>query len=163
MSKYVINDTTLIGIGDAIRTKKGTSAQIPVPDLASEILSIPTGGGMPPWVVSGEFTPTEDIESYTVTNNKGVLPIVALLYAEDRYNPTRYMHIMSVGSIKSDESITGALQNASGQTPPNVGAISVAYNGISEFDNTKVTFVTRSGYPFKTGYKYKYFIFFEEA
>lgn len=162
MSKYVINDTTLVGIGDAIRTKKGTSAQIPVTNLASEILSIPTGGSMPNWIVSGEFTPTEDIESYTVTHNKGKLPIVALLYAEDKFNPVKQMHIISVGNTKTDETITGALQNANGQTPPSIGAISVAYNGISEFDNTKVTFFARSGYPCKAGHKYKYFIFFEE-
>jgi len=43
--KYVIDENTLTNIGNAVRSKKGTSDLIPVPDLASEILSIPTGGG----------------------------------------------------------------------------------------------------------------------
>lgn len=43
--KLVIDKSTLEGIGNAIRTKKGTSDLIPVPNLESEVLSIPTGGG----------------------------------------------------------------------------------------------------------------------
>lgn len=42
MAKYVIDENTLKGIGDAIRAKKGTSDPIPVPNLASEISSIVT-------------------------------------------------------------------------------------------------------------------------
>lgn len=45
MSKYVINDTTLTGIGDAIRAKGGTTALIPVTGLADAITNLPTGGG----------------------------------------------------------------------------------------------------------------------
>jgi hypothetical protein len=44
MAKYVIDENTLKGIGDAIRAKKGTSDPIPVPSLASEISSIESGG-----------------------------------------------------------------------------------------------------------------------
>lgn len=45
MSQYVINDTTLTGIGDAIRAKNGTSDLIPVTGLADAITNLPTGGG----------------------------------------------------------------------------------------------------------------------
>ena len=40
MSKYSVNDTTLIGIADAIRSKEGSSGSILVPDLASRILNL---------------------------------------------------------------------------------------------------------------------------
>lgn len=45
MSLYAIQDTTLIGIGDAIRTKGGTSESIPVTALAEAIINLPSGGG----------------------------------------------------------------------------------------------------------------------
>lgn len=45
MSLYAIQDTTLIGIGDAIRAKGGTSDAIPVTDLADAITNLPSGGG----------------------------------------------------------------------------------------------------------------------
>lgn len=52
MSKVTINLDTLVGIGDAIRAKKGTTEQIPVANLASEIQSIQTD------------TPTATVYSY---------------------------------------------------------------------------------------------------
>lgn len=51
MAKYVIDESTLKGIGDAIRAKKGTSDPIPVPSLASEISSIESGGSDPTYKV----------------------------------------------------------------------------------------------------------------
>lgn len=44
MAKYVIDDTTLFAIGDAIREKEGTSEQIPVTEIASRISAIESGG-----------------------------------------------------------------------------------------------------------------------
>lgn len=43
--KYVINDTTLTAIGDAVREKSGTADKIPVKDIPASILAIETGGG----------------------------------------------------------------------------------------------------------------------
>lgn len=45
MSKYAINDTTLIAIGDAIREKEGSTDAIPVANFADRIAAIQTGGG----------------------------------------------------------------------------------------------------------------------
>lgn len=42
MSEYRIQDTTLTGIADAIRSKTGVSAPIVVSEMADEIKSIPT-------------------------------------------------------------------------------------------------------------------------
>ena len=46
--KYVIQDTTLTAIGDAIREKGGTTDLIPVVDLADAITNLPSGGGGEP-------------------------------------------------------------------------------------------------------------------
>lgn len=43
MAEYLIQDTTLTAIGDAIRAQDGTSDQIPVADIASRIAAIKTG------------------------------------------------------------------------------------------------------------------------
>jgi hypothetical protein len=43
MAKVFIEESTLTEIGDAIRSKKSSSAKIPVPSMASEILSIEAG------------------------------------------------------------------------------------------------------------------------
>ena len=43
MSKYVINESTLTSIGDAIRAKGGTSDLILVSDLAKAITNLPSG------------------------------------------------------------------------------------------------------------------------
>ena len=45
MAKWVIDDSTLADIADAIREKKGTSAPIAVDDLADEVSTISGGGG----------------------------------------------------------------------------------------------------------------------
>ena len=43
MAKYSIEDTTLTGIGDAIRAKEGSTGAIPVSDIPSRIAAIQTG------------------------------------------------------------------------------------------------------------------------
>ena len=56
MSKYVIDGSTLTSIGDAIREKTGGTESIPVTDLATNIASIESGGGViipDHWVVEG--------------------------------------------------------------------------------------------------------------
>ena len=43
---YMIKEKTLTDIADAIREKKGSSSSIAAKDMADEILTIPTGGGV---------------------------------------------------------------------------------------------------------------------
>ena len=45
MSEYIVQDTTLTAIADAVRAKKGTTEPIALTDLATEIESIQSGGG----------------------------------------------------------------------------------------------------------------------
>ena len=52
MAEYLIQDTTLTAIADAIRSKTGATDTIPVTDMANQIASITTGGG------GGDYTVT---------------------------------------------------------------------------------------------------------
>ena len=60
MSKYVIEDTTLTAIADAVREKAGTEDLILVSELPTAIANIPTGGG------GGEELPEE---AFIITGN----------------------------------------------------------------------------------------------
>ena len=58
MAKYSIEDTTLTGIGDAIRAKEGSTGVIPVPEIPSRIAAIQTGAD-----VSGVTATASDVIS----------------------------------------------------------------------------------------------------
>ena len=45
MAEYIVQDTTLTAIADAVRAKKGTTEPIALTDFATEIESIQSGGG----------------------------------------------------------------------------------------------------------------------
>jgi hypothetical protein len=70
MSEYLIQDTTLTGIADAVREKKGSTDLIPVTSLAEEIKNLPSGGG-------GKFTSLVDrsITEVTAEDLNGVTSI----------------------------------------------------------------------------------------
>lgn len=59
--KIWIKESTLVGIGDAVRAKKGTTDPIPVPSLATEIKSISTSGDVK--LCGAEVTPTKDYQN----------------------------------------------------------------------------------------------------
>ena len=46
MSKVFIEEETLLGIGNAIREKNGTTDLIATTDMAQTIINLPTGGGV---------------------------------------------------------------------------------------------------------------------
>ena len=68
MSKYVIQDTTLTAIGDAVRAKGGTTELIPVSGLANAITNLPSGGA------SVDFANLKSV-SYTGSYGLNVIPI----------------------------------------------------------------------------------------
>lgn len=82
MSLYVIQGSTLGGIADAIRTKKGTSSLIAVTDLATEIASISGGGGA---FSSGSVTITSGTtDPVTVEHGLGVEPNCIFVFSDAR-------------------------------------------------------------------------------
>ena len=82
MSKYIIDETTLTGIANAIRNKDGSSAQIAVKEMASRIGSISGNGESSifaiedPEKVGIEFTiyyMEPDLQyNYFTANNEGI-------------------------------------------------------------------------------------------
>lgn len=95
MALYFIKDTTLKGIADAIRTKTGDSASIPVADFASEIESIvvddgsSSGGGSGEGdtiigyeviTKSGTFETGSGATSVTIPHNCGGEPDIVIVY-----------------------------------------------------------------------------------
>ena len=70
MAKVFIEETTLTAIGDAIRGKEGTTALVPVNDMATRITSLQTGSD--PVIKSLEITSNG---TYTATDCDGYSPI----------------------------------------------------------------------------------------
>lgn len=65
MAYYLIQDSTLAGIADAIRGKTGGADPIPVPDMSALIAGISQGGGLPTCVAEiagGTFSVAEATE-----------------------------------------------------------------------------------------------------
>lgn len=190
--KYVINKSTLEGIGNAIRNKKGTSDLIPVSDLASEIASIPSGitptgqieitengtfdvtsfasalvavegggGDLPEWIEVGEFTPQQNLATYTISHNKGREPQCAVYLADELHSTTAYLAKIGFGFRYGDGGLGSgcAFNNNTGT----MSSFSTAYAGIDSMDTENVVIKSRNAtYQFKIGYTYKYIIIFKD-
>ena len=82
MSQFIINDSTLTAIANAIRTKKGTSSPIAVSDFATEIASISGGGGA---FANGTVTITSGTtDPVTVEHGLGVSPNCIFVFSDAR-------------------------------------------------------------------------------
>ena len=66
MSEYLIQDSTLTDIADAIRAKDGSSAPILTEDMADAIAAIPTGGGEAYELHSVQITLSASTPIYTI-------------------------------------------------------------------------------------------------
>lgn len=93
MSNYIVTDTELTAVADAIRTKGGTAALIPWQagtGFADAVGAIPSGGGASlPSVISkidgGSFTLASDTvgTSHWISHSLGVLPKCITIWTED--------------------------------------------------------------------------------
>lgn len=54
-----INESTLVGIADAIRSKEGSEGLIPTTEMAERIANLPSGGGI-------EELPTADTSFFLI-------------------------------------------------------------------------------------------------
>ena len=80
MAKYSIEDTTLTGIGDAIRAKEGSTGVIPVPEIPSRIAAIQTGAD-----VSGVTATASDVISGKVFVDAQGVPREGTLVVQTYY------------------------------------------------------------------------------
>ena len=80
MAKYSIEETTLTGIGDAIRAKEGSTGVIPVPEIPSRIAAIQTGPD-----VSGVTATASDVISGKVFVDAQGVPREGTLVVQTYY------------------------------------------------------------------------------
>lgn len=110
MADYLIHDSTLEDIADAIRAKTGGSALINPEDMADEIDGIQTGGGGAslPSIISkidgGSFTPSSDTTAdlCSISHNLGVIPKGWIVWTEDEISgtvATRYIYTVGMVAI----------------------------------------------------------------
>ncbi len=94
MADYLVTDTELTSVANAIRTKGGTSANLSFPtEFISAINAIPTGGGGASNYVTGTFTTdsTAGVHSLNIPYTGNGYPIVAVVVVEGgAYNSAVY-------------------------------------------------------------------------
>lgn len=149
MAEYIIQDSTLTAIADAIREKTGGTAVLTPAEMATMITGIETGGGLPDGVsaiASGTFTPTSTITtSYSVEHGLGTTPDFFIVVASDTipygnafmhesfvrfsfsYNNKTYSGVRSYSSANS----TAAVNSYSQVLTDNSGCVSGSHFTIS--------------------------------
>ena len=127
MSDYIIHDSTLSGIADAIREKTGRSDAIPTVDMADEIMSI-SGGSANIWIgtqaeLEEDFDELEDGTQINIIDDEEKVSANGTMYSLDEKciglwvnNKPLYQKTITFGAL------------------PNNSAKSVAHN-ISNIDN----------------------------
>lgn len=100
MSEYLIQDTTLEAIGDAIRAKEESSALIPVADFADRINAL--GAGLNFEVVGGTSQPTNPKEN-TIWVNTSTAITSWIFSAVEPTEPAEGMVWISIGTSSAIE------------------------------------------------------------
>lgn len=91
MANYVVSDSNLTAIANAIRTKGGTSAQLEFPDdFIAAIGDIPSGGGGLSGVDGGTYTAASETDTFSV-------PVTAL-HSNIVFIPTKTLANMNKAS-----------------------------------------------------------------
>jgi len=93
MAEYLIQDTTLDGIADAINAKTGGSSAMTPAEMVTEIESI-SGGSLPTSISKidgGSFTFVSDTTvTEQITHNLGVIPIGVMVWCDTEPYPNLY-------------------------------------------------------------------------
>lgn len=99
MADYIIQDTTLTAIADAIREKIGETAALTPAEMATMIAGIETGGGLPDGVsalAKGAFVPAIDFTdgSYGVAHGLDVVPNFWIVFPANEYVGTSWPSVL---------------------------------------------------------------------
>ena len=128
MSKVFIEEETLIGIGNAIREKNGTTDLIATTDMASAISNLPTGG-------NGNWVAVNDI-----------VPVLASQYNTNTVKCDLSQYIGTNDNIPFCISLSSKMY----QYTSNAGSLTLFYDGNGNFikqfayPNTSNTYVGSS-------------------
>lgn len=149
MSKVFIEEETLIGIGNAIREKSGTTDLIATTDMATAISNLATGGGeteIPPIYYTCRARYNDQI--YAVpTSGYSQLDFDYEYYAPASNTPTLYASVAQTATVP---------KNPSNSSSPEW--LSPLRFNEKEFINTNKSVVsTHYSYPLSEGYDYVIF------
>ncbi len=110
MAEYLIQDATLKGIADAIRSKNGTSGAILTENMANAISDIPVGGNETPTTEEKTVTPTTSTQEITATNADYLSKVIV------NAMPTATQATPSI-SINNEGKITASATQDAGYVP----------------------------------------------
>ena len=157
MSNYLVSDTDLTSVANAIRTKGGTSAQLEFPtDFVSAIGAIPSGGG---GAVIKTGTVTVASNSNTLTFPCDVYPKAVQVFAtvdgsyDTRHCNGFYFHEAYCGYVRGRNANSSSNTNFSAAigTQYEVGeAFGTYYKVDWDEENEECTLTCRNGYGFIT-------------
>ena len=119
MAEYLVQDTSLTAVADAIRAKTGSADLLAFPSgMVDAISGIASGGGGVN-VQSGSFTPAEALSSYTVSV-EGV--VKNFFVAIDSMKPVSGVRNFLMGAIFENGNILTETSNAGGTSSGGVHA-----------------------------------------
>lgn len=133
MSEYLVQDTTLTAIADAVRAKKGTTEPIALTDFATEIESIQSGGG------GGVLTANDDDEM------KGLLV---------EQNIDKIVHYIGKNGL-SNNRIKEGDELSTLYFDPNATIPLSFFQGFEYNENNFCSFLTVDGEQFLSAFKYQ--------
>jgi hypothetical protein len=88
MAKRFIDESTLTGIADAIRAKKGTSDLLDPANFADEIYGITGGGDVTVETEERDVTPTKSTQEVTPSEGKYLSKVIVYPIPDDYIVPT---------------------------------------------------------------------------
>ena len=155
MAEYLIKDSSLTGIADAIRSKTGGAEALTIEQMISAIASISASASI---TASGEICPTEDITStITIEHGLGTMPGLCIAYAENPYTDGQsivggFEIVKTDGCIIPNSIHYGWYTNSSGNVTSDSG-YGYYFSAINE--NT-FNFQCNPRYPLRAGVKIKW-------
>lgn len=182
MSKYVIDDSTLSTIGDAIRAKSGNNARLSPAEMATAIAGLPVGGEdiqLPDGYAmeTGSFVLTKGADEhilklkkrYTTQTPTIYLPFVFHVYALEGLSGTPQMMYVFMAGLNGRTAKYGAVKSATAllqsSNLPQVNKHDSSTNSSAgyEFDSLRITAgrdaTNAVNYQIAAGCRYVYTVF----
>ena len=109
---YLVTDTELTSVADAIRTKGETNLPLEFPtEFVTAIAAIPTGGGLPANIGHFSFTPAQNLTRVDITVGDGVDVTDAVFVSNFGRSAAREVSAAILGEIHFSTAGSGAYGN----------------------------------------------------